>query len=269
MATIEDVRALQFCVETLVVREGRKLGRPRPDELGYYDIPVAVLGIPTENKTYYHVGEFVDQITNATSYVNRMLKDGKLYGEYGHPDIAKMELGDQLARLNRIDEERMSHHFRSLRTGDKTEDGGVLVVAKIKPHGPYGAQVQENLDNPLMNTAFSLRSIAQAEMKGGLVHRRMRKLVTYDYVAAGGYMQAAKRYSPAMESLSVAMLPNHTVQFTEAAMESLADSEFNDIFGTKQLTVCRETVTYLQGSNALIKQGERGLRDLYVTLMKR
>lgn len=269
MAALENVDRISFTVETLMVREGKKLGLPRPDKDGYFcDFPMAALGVATRNDTYYEVPEFVNQITSKDTYVNKMLVDGTLYGEYDHPDVVGLPLEMQLNRLAVVRPDRISHHFKKISTGPKLEGGGVLLVADIKPSGVMGAHLKANLEEPLMNTAFSLRSITQDKVVGTLRRRKMRKLVTFDAVAAGGYEQASKRFA-ATEGLEVAFNPAHAqAVFTEVALESFTNSELNDIFGTKNLAIHRREVTLLKGTGLLSAGGERGRMSLYHELVK-
>ena len=273
MSSVESVDRVTFTVETLFVRDGQKLGRLRSGEDGYYEnFPMAALGVATRNNTYYDVSEFVDQITNPETYFNRMLADGTLYGEYGHPTIAGMDHAAQLNRLSVIAEDRVSHHFRRISTGNMLESGGRLITADIKPSGPYGKYLQESLEEPHMNTAFSLRSITMDRVERGLVRRKMRKLVTFDAVAAGGYAEASKRFlqsNGATESLEIRVDPNTDLAcFNEIALESFAESELADIFGTKNVEMHRKNMTVLKGTGLVQIEGKDGLRSLYHELVK-
>lgn len=274
LKALEDVRGLQVNVETLIVREGRKLGRIRPDERGFYpNIPVAALGVTSRNNTYYFVDDFVDQIVNERSYVNRMVKDGTLYGEYGHPNIAGMTENLALNRLMVIDEKLMSHNIGALRTGDLLESGGRLLNADIKPAGPYGQTLKDSFDDPCLNTAFSLRSITEAFMKDGVSHRKMKKLVTFDAVAAGGYAEASKRFAPGVEGfehLAIRLNPyDGGAVFTEVALECFTNHELNEIYGSKHVELRRRTVTHLPGSAVVRASDERHLRSVYHELVQR
>ena len=241
---VENVRGLTFHAETMLVRDGGQLRAPVPDKYGFYEnIPMAVLGIPTQNNTYYFVNEFKDQIVNPNSFFNKVLTDGKLYGEWGHPKLTGMSREDQLNRLSVIDEDRISHNFRNVRNGRELSTGGMLVVADIKPHGPQAGPLRASLDDPYVNTAFSLRGITDTEMRGGIAYRRLRKLVTFDAVFAGGYSQAAKRFASAMENLSggsfsdvsIPMDVTDRLVFNQVALESWTDHELNDIFKARQV----------------------------------
>ena len=255
---LDKVDNISFVVETLFVRDRRKLGIARPDGDGYYDMPLAVLGTETRNGTYYEVSDFVDQITGAESYVNKLVTDGNLYGEYGHPAVALLNHDQQISRLLTIDEKSVSHHIRQIATGETLESGGKIIIGKVKPFGPYGGSLQENLDNPNMNTAFSLRSIAISRDDGRLIRRNIKKLVTFDAVAVGGYAEASKRYSPSTESLSISMTPSsNVIKISEAAMECFTNTEINEIFGSREVMIGKQRLTYLDRTKTFIDNSGR------------
>jgi hypothetical protein len=268
VATLQNVSNIQFRVETLVARDRRK--RIKKDEAGYYiNVPVAVLGIISQNNTYYDVESFAKQMTDKNTYVNKVLSQGKLYGEYGHPSIIGLSIAEQVDRLSVIVEKNISHHIRDISTGPTLENGGKLVLASVKPHGPYKESLQDNFEDPTMNTAFSLRAITTVEARDNISYRWMRKLVTFDSVAAGGYAEAAKSYSPALEHFDVTVEPsNGQVVLSQVALESYTDTEINEIFGAKQaLKITR--VTTLLGSQASIEfQSSLGNRSFYLDLIR-
>lgn len=250
MAALENVDRISFVVDTLVVKDGKKLGTIRPDSDGYYTVPLAVLGIPTDNHTYYDVSEFTQQLTSPTSILNRKLTDGKLYGEWGHPKINLLDEKQVIPRLLDIDEDKMCHHFKKIWTGEKLASGGIVIYGAIKPTGPRGEHLKANLDDPCMNTSFSLRSIASSRQEGNIMRRKVKQLVTFDYVTAGGYNQASKRFSPSNESIDIS-LTDKNFKITEAALECFNNTELNEIFGAKQVMIGRKTMTYIGNTGTL------------------
>jgi hypothetical protein len=268
---MQNVDRISFSVDVLTVRNGRKLGRVRPDQDGYYEMPIAVLGTVTDNRTYYEVEDFVGQLTSPESYINRVLTDGKLYGEYGHPMIMLLPESQQLPRLMIVDEKTVSHHIRKIRTGEKLESGGRILYGQIKPHGPYGAQLQDSLNDPCLNTSFSLRSIAASRQEGNVTRRKMKMLVTFDCVLAGGYNEASKRYAPSVETaappidITLDRLPKPSVM---AAMETLTDTELNEIFGAKVVTIGTTRTTY-SAKDGTLRDESGQLRSIYTSLLTR
>lgn len=270
-----------FRVETLVIRENRRLGRPRRDSLGYYqDIPVAVLGKVTQNNTFYREGPFIEQIRSPDSYVCRQLQDGKLYGEYGHPDLTGLDNQAAINRLAKVDEKCISHHFASVHLGQKLESGGQLICAHIRPHGPYKSSLEDSFEAPLINTAFSLRGITTNTLgPNGESYRTMEKLITFDAVHSGGYSEAAKRFAAteslamgsSMEFLDVRIDPSQDpkIVFDSVAMESFTNTELNHLFGTNRVYKLTETLTYVPATESLIRGGSDQALSAYAALIRR
>lgn len=265
MATLEDVKHIKFVTEVLYVSEGRKLGAMTPDEHGYYDIPLAALGVPTRNRTYYDVKEFVDQVTNPNAYAYQRLSLGEMYGEYDHPDIAGMSNDLALQRLAKVDPKHKSHHIRSIYTGETLESGAILLKGKVKPHGPYAGQLEDNFKSPYMNTAFSLRAITDNVDTRELSRRKMARLVTFDNVPAGGYKEASKRYA-SCESISISFTDTLS-SVTHSALESILGTDLNDLFKTKHITMKRDTYVFVPDAKAIVGT-DRKLRSLVMESLK-
>jgi len=269
MPALQNVSNIQFRVETLVAKDRRNAGRLRQDAEGYYnDVPVAALGIASQNNTYYDVDAFQKQMTSPDTYINKVLTQGKLYGEYGHPSIAGMQNAAAIDRLSVIDEKSVSHHFRSISTGESLSGGGKLVVAKLKPTGPYKQALKDSLDDPCINTAFSLRAVTSAEQRGNLSYRVMKKLVTFDAVCAGGYAEAAKSYSPALESFDVSILPSGQVMLSQVSLESYTDTELNELFGITEAVKISQVQTLLSKEASYEFRSSVGKRSFYMDLIK-
>lgn len=243
---LQDVSKYQIRVETMLVNQGHTLKQLRPDENGYFNnVPVAGLGYTTRNNTYYDVPTLHAELTSPTSLFNQRLIHGQLYGERGHPKIAGMKHEEAIARLMDIDENNWAIHIKAVRTGDKPlENGGYLLLADIAPHGPGADTVRENFESPFMNTAFSLRSITNQEIKNGVSYRYMKKFVTFDFVGAGGYLEASKMYTPSTESFDVDLVGGVAV-FNECAMENFSDTELAEFFGTNAVQKLTQTTTFV------------------------
>lgn len=264
---LQNVSNIQFRVETLVAKDKRK--RIRKDADGYYmDVPVAVLGTVSQNQTYYDVGAFAEQLTSPKTFIHKVLTRGKLYGEWGHPKILGMSNQEAVDRLSYIDEDKHSHHIKAINTGEVLSDGGRLVLATLKPTGPYKQSLQDNLEDPVMNTSFSLRAITTAEQKGNVSYRVMRKLVTFDAVGAGGYDEASKAYSPALESFDVTITPTGRVMLTQVSLESYTDTELSEIFGTDDITKQKRIVTVLSPDASIEFKSSLGVKSFYMDLIR-
>ena len=267
MAAMQNVDRISFTVDVLAVKNGRKLGMIRPDENGYYQMPLAVLGTVTDNRTYYEVEDFVAQMTSPDTVFNRCLTDGKLAGEWGHPKIMLLPEDMRLPRLMYVDEDKVSHQIGKVWSGEKLESGGRIIYGKIKPTGPYGDKLKESLDDPCLNTSFSLRSIAHSRNENGITRRKIKHLVTFDYVCAGGYNEASKRYSPSVESVNVDIsLTEKNFVVTTAAMERLSNTELNEIFGASTVTIGTKRTTFIEKGAALVDDDGRH-RSVFTSLL--
>lgn len=248
---------LQFRVETLVVRDGAKEGRIRPNDKGYYEnVPIAVLNEVTRNNTFYDIPSMMEQIESPKSKFNERLVKKQLYGEWGHPKLYGMRPEEQLARMVDIDESRWSHHIYGVYAGRKLEStGGTLLCATLKPTGPFKTSLEDNLNDPCMNTAFSLRAITSNQQRGNVSYRVVRKLVTFDAVGAGGYEQAAKFYSASVEcmggedfnayDLAITDEMNPKAVFTQYSVENFTDTELNDLFSTNSVAKVKKIQTVM------------------------
>jgi hypothetical protein len=260
---IEDVSSVSFVVETMVYLDGRKLGKIKPDEYGYYDMPLAVIGAKSRNRTYYETATLVNQIENPETRFNQLLTQGNMFGEYGHP--SQLDFDDPqkyLERLMIVKETQHSHHFRRVNVGGTLENGGRLVNGLLKPEGPYKRPLQDSIDNPFINTAFSLRSIVTSTNKmidgEPISWRKVEHLVTFDAVLAGGFAQASKRYSTgaAVESINKGevldctfvnlKLDHGLLASSKIACESLQDGELNELFKSRTVHMVRESVTLVK-----------------------
>jgi hypothetical protein len=269
MATLEDVSRLVFTVETLYTQDNKSLGVLRPDENGYYDTPLAALGIPSRNNTYYYVKNFLDSMTNKDSPINIMLTGGNLYGEWGHPMRTDYPDDDTfLQRLRIIDEKKYSHHIKSVYTGDTLENGGKLVRGLVKPYGPYGHCVEQNFAERFMNTSFSLRAIVDQQIKNNLAMRTIKSLYTFDAVGVGGYAEASKRFSGATESLERMdiKLSLDTITTTEFGLECFTQSEINDLMKSKKVIVGKTTVNLIKVNDSY--RSEDKARSIFTEAMK-
>jgi len=272
------VAATSFVIETLVVREGRKLGKPEMNPEGrYLGIPIAVLGGTSRNRTYYIVDDFLKQLTDKDSYFRMMLEDGTLYGEYGHPDLSMYLLPNGQPDNNRIcqrlmlvDEKNHSHHMNNVRVNKEPEkDGTKLIYADILPCGKWGPYLKESFESPLMNTSFSLRSIAVSNMVNDIIYRSMKKFITADAVTAGGYAQASKRFVGDVSNESIIVDFTYDMAHalvTEAACETFTNSDFKNIFGDVAVERHTITTTHLTGPRDLI-DGANSAGDVYTKMM--
>lgn len=256
MITPSIPRNIQFRVETMFVGNNNRVGRIRPDENGIYKgLPMMVLGQVTQQQTYYDPQSIVDQITNPKSRFNMIYKQQKAYGEYGHPTFYGMSDNDKLQRLVTVEESKVSHVFTGLYTDPATADGTVVLRGDVKPTGPMGNVFKESLDDPVVNTAFSLRAYVNTDMRpDGLKLRTVRQLTTWDTVGPSGYATTDKAHSIGLESFAgdnfhdveIHVMSDGNLLIDQIALESFSDTDLNEIFGTKKVSQIIQSRTYVQ-----------------------
>jgi hypothetical protein len=250
------VKNLSFRVETLYGANNNRVGRIKPDSNGIYSgLPLMVLGETTQQNTYYDPQSIVNQITNPESRCNKVLRQQKMFGEYGHPLFIGMSSDEQLQRLTMVEEKNTSHLFTALYTDAPTPQGTVVVRGDVKPTGPYGAVFKESLDDPVVNTAFSLRAYVNTEMKpNGLKYRTVRSLTTFDTVGASGFYGTDKAHAIGLESFSgdqfldyeIQVMENGNLLIDQIALESYTDSEMNEIFGVPKISKIIQSRTLIE-----------------------
>lgn len=189
-----------------------KQGILKPTADGYYTLCVGSYG--TKNSA----GMFYDEHSGAAMFhpdspLMRRLKKGVLFAEFKHPEPyqdlliqgkavrAPMSDAQYLMRIRQIDDNRVCAHIRSLTLIDGVNETGQqvkFVIAEVKPYGPFKQVLQDSLDNPSINTYFSVRSITQDDMGRGIKYTR--EISTWDFVGEGGIFTANKYNSPALES---------------------------------------------------------------------
>jgi len=191
-----------------------KQGILKPSEDGYYTLVVGSYGTKNSGGMFYDEASGVAMF-DPNSPLMRRLKKGVLFAEFKHPEPFQdllvqgkvvrqpMNDGQYLMRIRQIDDNRVCAHIRSLSIISGINEHGQqvkLVVAEVKPYGPFKQVLQDSLDNPSINTYFSVRSITQDDMVRGIKYTR--EISTWDFVGEGGIFTANKYNSPALESFA-------------------------------------------------------------------
>lgn len=264
-----------FVIETMEVVDGQKLKSAHPDKYGYYTAPLAVIGHTTMNKTYYMPGPFVEAMTGPSSPFAMQVRNGNMFGEWGHPFTKDLE------RIGIVMEDRYAHHLRKVYTRE-LPDGSVMIMGEMKPFGPYGKYLEESFASPYINTAFSLRSLCTEVFNRmeNRIDRTVKYFVTFDAVGSSGYKESTKRYTnlgTGKESLnytekelvdktnfSMDVAPEDF--FTKEgrvlpAFESkniITDGWLTDLFGAKEIKFSTTSVPvngkYINGKNNIINE---------------
>lgn len=222
---------------------------------GYYEIVVGGLDVFNSVGAFYDFNS-VKALFDESSSLMRRIRSGQLRCEYGHPKLLPgMSMQDYINRLLVIDEDRVCCHIRRIRldnTISKNPNGKpiVTIIAELKPSGPLGYALKEELDNPHENVSFSVRSLTNDKWVGGILQKSIKHLICWDRVVEPGLAIAEKYKTPSLESLvpeSIIVKPDNIIQFQkklivpgagiesnaslEALMEDLGWQEFGKLGG--------------------------------------
>lgn len=255
---------VSFRVESMYTKNGGRVGVIKPNAQGIYcGLPMMVLGQVTQQQTYYDPQSMVDQITNPNSRYSTVLRQGKSYGEWGHPSFIGMPQSDQLQRLVTVDEKHTSHLFTSVYTDNPSADGTIVVRADIKPSGPMGPVLKESLDDPVINTAFSLRAYVDTKVNAqGVKMRTVRSLVTFDTVGASGFYGTDKAHAIGLESFAgsnfldyeINVMQDGNLMIDQVALETYNNTDLNEIFGTSDIQRIVQSRTFVKVDPSLAER---------------
>lgn len=182
-----------------------KKGISTPDSDGYYELVVGGLNMHN-SMGHYYVSEGVTDLFNNPSF-QRRVQNGALKGEVGHPfNDGRMSNEQFLDRFLTIRETNVCcHHAKVWLDTDsvKTANGQsvIAIMAKVKPTGAQARVLEDSLQDPNQNTAFSVRGFTADKTVNGVRQRILKTIITFDYVIEPGLSVANQWDSPALESL--------------------------------------------------------------------
>lgn len=188
-----------------------KQGILKPDEHGYYTIPIG--GFNCENSIgEIYTMENIRKLFSDSDEVQRKVKAGKMMGEWGHPTPKPGEPDSSyMARAGIVDDKDTCVLFSEIWLDDevaKTEamqafgisPNTVVTMSKLKPHGSKWEALQRALDDPKCNISFSVRNLSYDKTIRGVVYVIIVKIITWDAVIDPGISVASKWLSPRLES---------------------------------------------------------------------
>ena len=185
-----------------------KQGVLTPDQDGYYDMVLGALDFYNSAGAFYPFAP-AKQIFEESSSLMRRIKDGALRGEMGHPKKTPgMGMRDYISRILEIHEENVCCHIKEVRieqnsVKDKKGRPVIATLGKIKPSGPKGDALKAALENPNENVCFSIRSLTRDINVGGVVHKHLKTVVTWDYVNEPGIDIAKRWHAPGLEAMDL------------------------------------------------------------------
>lgn len=182
-----------------------KSGALKPDGDGYYTVVLGALDFYNSAGDFYPYDSAKDLFDESSSLMRR-IKNGACRAEYGHPKKSPgMTDREFLSRILTIHEDKVCCHIKEVyidRNSVKGPDGKpvVAIIGKVKPSGPYGQVLKEQLENPSENVCFSIRSLTKDIFDGRVNRKNLMQVICWDYVNEPGISVANKYQSPALES---------------------------------------------------------------------
>lgn len=207
-----------------------KEGKLPKDQYGYYTQPIGGLNVFNSAGDYYPYESAKHLFTSSSAFMRR-INSGCLKSELGHPKPLPGQSMESFAqRVMSIDEKNVCAHISEVwldYDGVKDRNGKpiIAIMGKVKPAGPHASALEASYDNPKEDVCLSIRAFTNDVRQGGVKHRELLEVVTWDVVSEPGLSMARKYYSPSLESLSETgftreAMTNAIKPITGMAMES-------------------------------------------------
>lgn len=227
-----------------------KKGVLTPDENGYYTICVGALDHKSKNinpktgENEYYSSLGADKFFAPGTLFNQRIAGGFIKAEYGHPSKQPGQTDMEFLERNiRIDEKSVCAVFGEIwlvpdYIDPLTNEKCVGIMAKVKPAGPYGKFLEEDLKTKGMNVCFSIRSLTTRQVINGKNCKVLHTVITFDYVNEPGITCAEKLVSPSLESNNpVQAIINQGGQDVEVTPSSARRLLANDVVSVESGTV--------------------------------
>lgn len=250
---------MTFSLTCTTLQGTNKTGLLKADAAGYYEMCIGAFDVPNSRGDVY-VADYARRLFENSELVMRRGENGYLRGEYGHPKKETgMSVREYIARNHEIDERLVSHYFKKVWIDDKNvvdRDGNTIiaVMALVKPTGPYGDVLAKQLEGD-ENVAFSIRCFCEDVLnRQGKYDRRIRNIITWDYVNEPGLHPANKYNAPGLEAHQN-ILTNETVSL-KMLNDIMSEVRSNPVAHES------ETVQRLEATLNAFSKGQVSSRDL-------
>lgn len=211
-------------------------GKMTPDADGYYQFILGAFNFHNEGGAFY-LGKGVAEFFAEGGVFRRKLLKGALKGEYGHP-VRPHGITDRdfFPRYVNVQEDRVSHKIRSVMLDDQNYENirgekAIVVRGMVKPCGPYGKFLQESIDDPHDNPAFSVRSLTRDYFQAGEMCRELVDIVSWDHVHEPGVRIANQYESMSLEGFALPAVQVADESVIEITQEMYQDMQKGDSFG--------------------------------------
>ena len=208
-------------MERLVITSTRlrvqgKQGILKPDADGYYEMPIGAFNCVNSTDEVY-TAKNIQEIFNSSSELMRKIQNGKLFGEWGHPEQLPGETANAfMMRACRVNDKDTCVFFKDIWldnnvTPDMQRYGvpsdAIITMAKLKPMGALWETLQRSLEDPNVNTTFSGRFLTKDRVYRGKTYVEVVQAVTWDAVTEQGIPAAEKYLAPRLESHKTVVTP--------------------------------------------------------------
>jgi hypothetical protein len=246
----------KLVIASHIAKVVRDKGGVKKDKDGYYYVRLGTFGVPVASGILYLYDENLKKVLrDPNSPLNFRLKSGYLRSEYGHPQRKPgMSDNDYFARLQRLEPTLQCANIRELVIHENKEaPNSATVYGWVRPSGPYADCIIQELEDDNVNSAWSVRTIAEQFVKNGRVVRIIKSLFTWDYVTTPGVSNASK--IGALEELIVDLNDADAVSMFRDNVSSKMDSYETagmeeEVRNSKEILDIIEECT---GSNCLVR----------------
>jgi hypothetical protein len=221
---------------TILEGSGKK-GILKPMDPGgaYYLVNAGGFNIPNRAGIVYGFNDYLKECMREDSDLNRRVSEGQVQCELGHPPQYFWEnVGGRIVQTPITDIYQWIHRLRTVMEpnvcgairkihwvmtgGDKDP---IYNQIEVRPFGVHGHIMQASLEDPDMNTAFSIRTVTKPQ-KMGERNREVDYFSTYDMVIEQGMLHACKHRTAGLEDFMSSAL----VDSTPAEVSTTVDEFF-------------------------------------------
>jgi hypothetical protein len=198
---------------TVLEGTGKK-GILKPMEPGgqYYLLNSGGFNIENRSGIKYRFNDYLRECMREDSDLNRRVREGQLQCELGHPPqyyweridgrIVQTPITDVfqwIHRLRTIIEANVCGSVRKIHwvmKGGETDP--VYNMIEVRPFGVHGHILKDSLEDPDINTAFSIRTVTKPQKMGDR-SREVDYFTGYDLVIEQGMLEACKYRTAGLE----------------------------------------------------------------------
>lgn len=171
----------------------------KPDDEGFYRTLLGGFNTYNSRGHYYAYTKIIINLFAASADFMRMLKNGALIAEVGHPERLSSDSDTDFGRKwLSLDHKNACGIFKEISQSEKpikVKGQKNLIYPTwglVKPYGVHGEVLKHSLEDPYSNTAFSIRSLSNIVEKGGKSFNNIFHIIGYDFVPEPGISFANK-----------------------------------------------------------------------------